>query len=313
MADATPNRLGQINATGTTTDGFLEVFSGMVLEAFDRKQQTMDRHMVRTISSGFSAQFPVIWKADAVAHTPGAELNGSIIRHGEKTIPIEFLLVSDVFIANIDEAMLHYDVRAPYAHQLGQALANAADANVFRSIFEGSGIAANAVLTGHLGGSKIFDPAIHTSAAILKAAIFDAAEDLDDRDVPSDDRYLAVRPAQFYLLLQDGEFINRDYSGEGSKARANLPWASDLQVLKSNNIPSANDTANTNIPTTLRQTYAPYIAAVWHKSGVATVKLLDLKVESEYQIQRQGTLIVAKYAMGHDYIRPEACITLTTS
>jgi len=313
MADATPNRLGQLNATGSTTAGFLEVFSGMVLEAFDRKQVTMDRHMVRTIKDGFSAQFPVIWKATASAHTPGAEITGQVIRHGEKTIPIEFLLIADVFIANIDEARLHYDVRAPYAHQLGQALANAADANVFRSLYLGSEVAADAVLTGHPGGSQITDASMATSAAILKAAIFDAAEDLDDRDVPSDDRFLAVKPAQFYLLLQDGEFINRDYAGEGSKSRAALPWASDLQVLKSNNIPVSTDTSNTNVPTALRGTFTPYVAAVWHKSAAGTVKLLDLKVESEYDIRRQGTLVVAKYAMGHDYLRPEAAISLATS
>lgn len=55
MADATPSRLGQSNQAGSTTALFLEVFSGMVLEAFDRLQVTMDRITRKTITSGKSA------------------------------------------------------------------------------------------------------------------------------------------------------------------------------------------------------------------------------------------------------------------
>tara|TARA_R100000329_G_scaffold113876_1_gene93459 strand:- start:127 stop:1380 length:1254 start_codon:yes stop_codon:yes gene_type:complete len=47
---------------------------------------------------------------------------------------------------------------------------------------------------------------------------------------------------------------------------------------------------------------------VMSKDAVATVKLMDLAVESEYQIDRQGTLIVSKYAMGHDVLRPAMAV-----
>jgi hypothetical protein len=52
---------------------------------------------------------------------------------------------------------------------------------------------------------------------------------------------------------------------------------------------------------------------VMSKDAVATVKLMDLSVESEYQIQRQGTLIVAKYAMGHNILRPGMAVALKAS
>ena len=42
-------------------------------------------------------------------------------------------------------------------------------------------------------------------------------------------------------------------------------------------------------------------------------KLLDLTTESEYQIERQGTLFVAKYAMGHGILRPECSIAFEGS
>ena len=51
---------------------------------------------------------------------------------------------------------------------------------------------------------------------------------------------------------------------------------------------------------------------VSHSAAVGTVKLLDLATESEYQIERQGTLFVAKYAMGHGVLRPECAIELAS-
>ena len=51
-------------------------------------------------------------------------------------------------------------------------------------------------------------------------------------------------------------------------------------------------------------------ALVMTVDAVATVKLMDMSVESEYQITRQGTLIVSKYAMGHNVLRPACAVSL---
>jgi hypothetical protein len=51
-------------------------------------------------------------------------------------------------------------------------------------------------------------------------------------------------------------------------------------------------------------------ALVMTMDAVATVKLMDLSVESEYQINRQGTLMVSKYAMGHNVLRPAAAVSI---
>ena len=52
------------------------------------------------------------------------------------------------------------------------------------------------------------------------------------------------------------------------------------------------------------------IGLVMTKDAVATAKLMDMSVESEYQVNRQGTLMVAKYAMGHNILRPACAVAL---
>jgi len=51
-------------------------------------------------------------------------------------------------------------------------------------------------------------------------------------------------------------------------------------------------------------------ALVMNRDAVATVKLLDLAVETDYMVNRQGTLIVSKYAMGHNILRPAMAVAL---
>ena len=86
MSNATVSNLGQAAASGSTTALFLKVFSGEVLTAFEDAQSTADKHVVRSISSGQSAQFPVMGKATASYHTAGNEITGGSITHNERVI-----------------------------------------------------------------------------------------------------------------------------------------------------------------------------------------------------------------------------------
>ena len=54
-------------------------------------------------------------------------------------------------------------------------------------------------------------------------------------------------------------------------------------------------------------------ALVMNRDAVATVKLLDLSVETDYMVNRQGTMIVSKYAMGHNVLRPAMAVALSSS
>ena len=71
-----------------------------------------------------------------------------------------------------------------------------------------------------------------------------------------------------------------------------------------------NATASTRITAKISAVANRVIGLVMTMDAVATVKLMDLSVESEYQINRQGTLMVSKYAMGHNVLRPACAVAL---
>jgi hypothetical protein len=308
--NAVPSRLGQINGAGDARALFLKVFSGEVLTAFAETNVALQRTMVRTITSGSSAQFPVFGKGGAAYHTPGASLNGTTVPHAERNIVIDDLLVADRFIANIDEAMNHYDVRAPYSRDTGRALAMAMDLNILRvGVLTAR---ASASVTGGFGGSRIVSANSRTVAADLIAAAFAAAQAMDEKDVPDTDRFLYLRPQQYYLLVNSGHpLINRDFSPEnGNVAEGVVYKVAGFTIVKTNNLPITNVTTG---PTAYQGNFTNVTALALHNTAVGTVKLMDLSTEMEYQIQRQGTLIVAKYACGHGILRPEAAVEIAIS
>lgn len=308
MANGNPSRLGQVNQAGDEKELFLKVFAGEVLTAFNTNNVFLDKTSVRSISEGKSASFPAIGKTSASYHTPGAEITGKKISHGEQIITIDDLLISDSFIANIDEAMNHYDVRSEYSNQSGEALAKTMDMNLAQ-VGVLAARAANPI-TGLDGGSRLIGANFKTNSSDLAAGLFAAAQTLDEKDIPEADRFAYFKPAQYYLLAQNTVALNKEFGGAGAYADGTIIRIGGLPIIKTNNLPT------TNIATGVAKyqgNFTTTAGLVMHKAAVGTVKLLDLAVESEYDIRRQGTLMVAKYAVGHGILRPNAAVELATA
>ena len=308
MANATPSFSGELNDDGGgNTVLHLKVFAGEVLTAFEQASVTMDKHLVRRITSGKSSAFPLVWKSTQRYHTMGQEINGAIIKHAEKVITIDDLSIADHFVASLDEAMNHYDVRSIYSKEAGVVLGTNWDKDVLQ---EGVlGARSSAIVTGANGGSSLVNASYKTSGSAMGSGLYDAAEQLDEANVPEGERWMYVRPAQYYLMAETTDLINRDWGGAGAFSDGTIFRVAGINIVKTNNLPITDLSGRT-----FHGVNASTVAGlVMHRTAVATVKLLDLAVEAEYDIRRQGWLIVAKLAMGNGYVRPEACVELKTS
>ena len=302
MSNATPSRLGQANTSGDAKALFLKVFAGEVLTAFEEANVTGGKFMERTIASGKSAQFPILGKIGAAYHTPGSEILGLAVPHNEIVITIDDLLISHAFLANIDEAMNHYDVRAPYSTEIGRALAYAKDKQLLQlAILAARGAAP---VTGEPAGGSVTAATMLTDATgeKLVESLFKAAQKLDENNVSEDGRYAYLNPQAYYLLAQNTKIMNKDWGGAGVYADGKALRVAGIEIVKTNHAPFGQTIANGTVEAGTGNKYAGNFAntvgVVATKEAVGTVKLMDLAMESEYDIRRQGTLMVAKYAMG---------------
>lgn len=340
MANTTPSRLGQVNGANAVDALFLKVFSGEILTTFEEFNVMKELHTVRTISNGKSAQFPVTGIATAAYHTPGENIADagnsylSAIKHAEKVISIDDVLLASTFIANIDELKNHYDVRSIYAQELGKALAKRFDLATMKTLTAAARSAAT--ITGGKAGIAIDGgEAADFNGTVIQAKLFEAAQKLDENDIPNDGKRFAIlKPADYYTLIASAEeVINRDFGGRGDVATGRIPMVAGINIYKSNHL--ADVAANLAGVTTDGTDGSPSVKndvfgggspgegyngnllateiIGGHPSAIGTVKLLDLATESDYKVELQGSLFVAKYAMGHGILRPEAAFEIKDS
>ena len=348
--DTSPSRVGQINSAGAVDALFLKKFAGEILTTFEENNVFKPLHTIRTIENGKSAQFPVTGIASANYYTPGQNIADggnsylSDIKKNEKVITIDDVLLSSTFLSSIDDVKNHYDIRSVYASELGKALAKRFDEAVAKVFIAAAREATPGVTGGKVGGildvsqNAMGDPAdsaddgdnTDPTGAELVAALFTAAQKLDENDVPSDGRFCVLRPQEYYKLITGGSgslvistsASNKDVGGSGSLASGSIAQVAGISIYKSTHLPStdlsststgdgasSNDVFGSN-GVGYNGNFTNSLGIVAHPSAVGTVKLLDLATESEYQMERQGTLFIAKYAMGHGILRPECAIEL---
>jgi hypothetical protein len=314
MANANVSFAGQVNGAGDPRALWLKVWAGEVLTAFLARNVFAERHMTRSITSGKSASFPATGTTTAEYHTPGTEITGDIIDGNERVVTIDDLLVSPVFIANVDEALAHFDIRGEYTQQCGYALAKAYDQNIAQVAVLAARAAAT--VTGLPGGLVITDAASATLTTAggnaLVQDILTAQAALDTNNVPDEDRFIFVGPLIYWNLFNADKITNRDFTFDdnGSIASGKILRIGGIPVVKTNHMPTTNVTTG---PTAYQGNFTTTSAIVMHKSAVGTVKLIDLAIESAYDVRRQGTLIVSKYLVGHGILRPESAVEVKTS
>lgn len=323
--NTTPSHPGQINASGATDALFLKQFGGEVLVAFQQKSITDGKVLERTITGGKSAQFPVTGVAKAKYHTLGEnilESNNaylSTIKGAEKVINVDSELVASVFLSSIEEAELHFDVRSIYANELGRELARQYDIRNLQVIAKAartaSAITDTAGYRPLLGGSVInAGSTVTTDAVVFAQALFAAAQKLDEKSVDEGERYCAVSPANYNLLVQGLTAINKWYGSQGSYAEGEVIKVAGLILCKTIHLPTTVVTSDTDHEANdYSGDFTKTVALVWAKPAAGVVKLRDIRLETEYFMQYRGNLMVASYALGHGVLRPECAVEISSN
>ena len=317
MADVTIANIGLNEGGSDSLARFLKVFAGETITAFERASITNGRHIVRTIESGKSAQFPTFGRATAAYLKSGKSLDDlrQNIPGGEKIIQIDGLLTTSQLISDIDEALSHFDVRGEYSRQMGEALAQAADGAVLAE-------AAKMVVAGKenlagLGKGEIIKKTLtrgiteEMGKAIVQMLLEIKAK-MSQNYVPNADRYVYMLPEGVAALTMSLIAINKEYGAVATITEANVLRVAGFDIVECPHLTAGGAAKNEGVlqgdghvfPASLAKD-CMFIAM--HRSAVGTVKLKDLALERARRAEYQADMLVASYAMGHGGLRPEAC------
>lgn len=301
---------------------FMKVFSGEVLTAFARNTVMMSRHQVRTIDHGKSASFAVMGRTRAKYLAPGSSLDEqrNKFEHNERVIAIDGLLTADCLITDIDDAMNHYDVRVEYSRQLGEALAQSADCAIINELANMAAKDADVPenipdkVTGTekvKGTGKAFEFAtkldISQSAEygnMIIEGLLAARAAFTKNYVPMGDRYCLLTPEGYSALIKALMPDSANYQALFDPNSGKLQTICGFEVVEVPHLLNAGVDGKHKLDE--KVTTANLQGIVFHRSAVGTVKLKDLAMERARRAEYQADQIIAKMAMGHGGLRPEA-------
>lgn len=317
---SSPARFGDGQGAANSLTLFLKMFGGEVLAAFSESVLTADKHQVKTISEGKSFQFPKTWKATSEYHTAGQEMLGNDIDTGEINVTVDGLVVAHTAIYDLDKKMSHFDVTSQFSAELGKAIARGFDKNVFRAIIQAARLAADGPFPG---GNVITDSALTSSGSIDGKAWIDAIRTAMiaqfGKDVPEElPAYMVVNANVFdaikYAKDSNGRYLalHQEVAADVAK-RVQKLVVEDVEIYRGRLLPSSDESADSSVYTKYRANYATTTGVLWRPQAVATVKLLDVAMETERDVRRQEDFMVAKMACGTGALRPECATEFKTS
>lgn len=321
-----PSLLGQANLSGTDSALFLKMFSGQVLTTYETAVTISKLVRSATIGSGKSFQFPAIGRAEADYHVRGESVYDvtknylNNIEHGERVIYVDRPLISAVFTDRWEELVNHYETAAIYAKELGDALARKEDKQLLQLLIKAARSSATLTATQSAApldrtGDQLTDASMASTVSVFKAHVLEAMQILVEKDVPMNELILAVKPAQYYALMEEGSLINLDYggAGNGSKADGTIFKAYGFRVMMTNHMPSTVVAAATGEVNDYAGDFTDTVAVCFHPSAIGKVNRQGITIEREYNVERQGDLVLAKVIQGAGILRPECCVELATT
>lgn len=332
MANSSPNKLGQQNLTGDAEALFLKMYANRVLSTFETQTMMESKVDVQTIGSGKSFTFPVVGRAEATYHQRGQDIldpaNGFLnqIENSEKVIYLDRPLVSARLTDDWDGMVNHWESAERLASEQGSAIARKRDQQLLQLVYLASqatpaltnqpsdtNVAAGG--TVNVGGSGI-DFSSKANAEAVVTAIGTAAARLADRNIPMNEIYIAMSPADYYgaLTAPESPFIRAEVAkssnGDITSGTA-ISKIAGFNIFATNHMPSGTIAEESHgSDNVYGGTFPTSLMLAFHRSSVGSVRRQGMRVTRTREEQYLGDLITASIVEGHGVLRAEAAVAI---
>jgi len=284
--------LGTNQMTRTTGDKFIPEIWINEVRAFMRASLVL-ADKIKMISfegrSGDTLHIPDITEFVTTAKAANTQVTLQAPTEGEFNLPVAFHQESSFLVEDIISIQSAYDLRAEYTKAAGYAMGKKID----------SGLAA---LVGTLtqrfkgsDGSTAFNGG--NGADLTEAAIRQGIELLDTANVPQEDRFLYIHPAQKNVLLAIARFTEYQMVGMGGMPLRTGQFGEIFGVpVYVSTQPLVSGTAHGNI--------------LGHRNAFACAVQHSPRVQSQYILEHLGNLVVVDAIYGYAVYRDNHAIGL---
>jgi hypothetical protein len=332
---------------------WLPLWSGEVINAYDEYNVFENLITNKTLTGGFSYEFPV---TGTVALKPswsaGEELGGGDASSTTFKVNLDPRPMAAHFETdNVDLLVTQWDYRSELARQAGLTLANTRDKQIVSSLIAASVVApltsdprglvaANfpapaVVATGTQAIGVEVSACTETIALSILQNIENYLVFMQENNFPVENVYCAVPPKVFQVIRGLGipratnafantpMFTASDDYGAGAPISVGMNKLSDtldymgVKIIKTNHIPRA-DLTGASIGAAKYNLVCNSVnifGIIFQPEAVAGLSLMGMKVDTVQDVRRNTQFTVASMLKGTGVLRPELCQILvgTTS
>ncbi|WP_429216990.1 phage capsid protein [Aeromonas veronii] len=270
----TPSFPGQNNGTGDPRFLYRKLFAGEVLTCFQDHCFALRTINKRILRNGKSINFPMIsFSRGAKYHKEGELIKAAELKHTTRSITVDDVLYSMVFVPEVDNDLNSFNVRSHYVKELAYEMANGMDKNVMRIIAKAAFITDKAAAEKVFGEGNVLDDEVFTNNVTLAQygtdgskftrgqqivdAIHKARSEFVKKSVPNIDTAVCIlTPDDYEALVNAAQDINKmpwmnkqfqglvsfdeklDASGDNPITGLKI---AGIQIYETNHLPNQNE------------------------------------------------------------------------
>ena len=267
---------------------FVDLFDSEVKQAYQAESLLRGTMRTRSGVAGNTVKFPTIGKGVATLRVPQTDVTPLNITYGQVTATMEDYIAaeySDIF----QQSHINFDERSELVQVVSKSIARRMDQICIDALNAATGTSAVATTVGPGGNT---DMNIEKLRATAKA--------LNEKNVPSEGRYLLMHATQLDSLLGEQEITSQDFAAVKALVQG------EINTFMGFNILTMGDRDEGGIPKPSTRT-----CFAWHKDSMGYAESMSQKTEVNYVPEKTSYLVSSMFSAGSVAIDGEGIVKIS--
>jgi hypothetical protein len=271
----------------SVTNAFVTLFESEVKQAYQAEALLRGTMRTRTGVQGNTVKFPKIGKGVATVRVPQTDVTPLNVTYSQVTATMSDYIAaefSDIF----HQSHINFDERRELVEVVSKSIARRMDQLCIDAL--NAAASPSTVATG-IGGAT-------TNMNIEKLRA--AAKALNEKNVPSEGRYLLMHASQLDALLGETEITSSDFATVKALARGELNSFMGFQIL------TMGDRDEGGLPKPSTRT-----CFAWHRDSMGYAESMAQKTEVNYVPEKTSFLVSSMFSAGAIAIDDEGIVKIS--
>ena len=267
---------------------FVDLFDSEVKQAYQAESLLRGTMRTRSGVAGNTVKFPTIGKGVATLRVPQTDVTPLNVTYGQVTATMEDYIAaeySDIF----QQSHINFDERSELVQVVSKSIARRMDQIMIDALNAATGTSTVATTVGPGGNT---DMNIEKLRATAKA--------LNEKNVPSEGRYLLMHATQLDSLLGEQEITSQDFAAVKALVQG------EINTFMGFNILTMGDRDEGGIPKPSTRT-----CFAWHKDSMGYAESMAQKTEVNYVPEKTSFLISSMFSAGSVSIDGEGIVKIS--